>query len=411
MGAMDAMVAKLQGEIEERESFINTLSAQATEAGRDLNDQEIAMVEAANTRIEDVKKSLAPLRQAQLSTIESRNKTAALDSELAKYRREYAATPVGKVEYRSTGEYLADVYWSRMDDRDAAERLEVFHTEQRAAAHQTTADNPGLLPERIVGPVINGIDAARPLVNAIGPENLGPGSWAYARVTQGTSVAAQSAEKAELASQKMTITKTSITAPTYGGYVNLARQDIRRSSPGILDMVISDLQGRYAIATEDATCSDLEGAATNSTLDIPATPTALQVSQSVWAAAGQSAALMRTANLPATGPILVVAPDQLGTIGPLFPLVNPSNAASTGFNAADASMQGAQGAISGLTVVMGLNLTAGKILFFYRSGVRVFEDRYGVLTVDEPSVWGMQVGVAGDFETVVLGGVINIEHA
>jgi hypothetical protein len=211
----------------------------------------------------------------------------------------------------------------------------------------------------------------------------------------------------------MTVTKTAITAPTYGGYVNISRQDIRRTSPGIVDMVIADLQGQYAIETEDSVCVAIEAAAVNSTLDIPATPTALQVSQSVWGAAGQAAAGLRTAGIPATGPVLVVAPDQLGVIGPLFPPVNAQNAFSSGFDASTVGVQGAQGSLAGLTVVMGLNLTAGKMIFLYRSAVKCFEDRYGVLQVDEPSVWGLQVGVAGDFSTVIVaaGGIINVEHA
>ena len=85
----------------------------------------------------------------------------------------------------------------QMGDHDAQNRLGVFN---RAAAHQTTADNAGLLPESIVEPVLNFVDNSRPLVNAIGTTDLGTGSWAYAKVTQHTQVDVQSAEKAELAS-------------------------------------------------------------------------------------------------------------------------------------------------------------------------------------------------------------------
>ena len=58
----------------------------------------------------------------------------------------------------------------------------------RVAAHQTTADNPGLLPESIVQPVVNFIEVARPLVGTLGPTDLGAGAWSYARVTQHTQV-------------------------------------------------------------------------------------------------------------------------------------------------------------------------------------------------------------------------------
>jgi hypothetical protein len=61
-----------------------------------------------------------------------------------------------------------------LGNTDARERLELFN---RAAAHQTTGDNPGLLPEQILGPVVNFVDNARPLINALGPRQLPSGSW------------------------------------------------------------------------------------------------------------------------------------------------------------------------------------------------------------------------------------------
>ena len=48
----------------------------------------------------------------------------------------------------------------------------------------------------------------------------------------------------------MLVTKTPLGADTFGGYVNVSKQDINRSSPAILDMIINDLAEQYAIATE-----------------------------------------------------------------------------------------------------------------------------------------------------------------
>lgn len=405
--ASDAMVGRLQGEVEERNSFIQGLVAGAQDAARDLTAQEMELIGSAQTRIGELNAQLTPLREAAKITHESRARAKEIDAEINSARRRGQMSPV---EYRSTGEYIADFYTSRMGDTEAASRLEVFH---RAAAHQTTADNPGLLPQRIVEPVLMDVDAARPLVSAIGPKNLGEGSYAYARVTQHTLVAQQTAEKAELASRKMVVTITPITAPTYGGYVNVSKQNIRRTSPQILDMVINDLTGEYSIETEDAACIDITTAATAGTVTIPANPTALAVAQAVWGAVGQAAAGLRTARIPAVRPILAVAPDQMALIGPLFPSINPMNAHSSGFTADGLSLPGPQGNLAGLTVVMSAGLAAGTILFLYAGAVRCFEDRYGAMQVNEPSVWGVQVGYAGDFETVIYEptGIISIEAA
>ena len=308
------------------------------------------------------------------------------------------------VEYRSAGQYVADRYMAQMGDEGALTRIEVFN---RVAAHQTTADNPGLLPENIVAPIVNFVDTSRPIVSVIGPQDLGTGSWSYARITQHTQVGVQSAEKTELASRKMLITKTPLAAPTYGGYVNVPRQDINRTSPQILDMVIADLAGQYAIQTEAAAATDLTAAATAGPV-IPASPTAANVATAIYAAAGS----VFTATQGQGRTVIALSPDQLGIIAPLFPGVNPQNAQSTGFSASDLAF-GPVGAVSGLQVVMSAGLAADTILVFSTAAVRAFEARYGALQVVEPSVWGVQVGYAGDFETVVLEatGIIKVTTA
>ena len=47
------------------------------------------------------------------------------------------------------------------------------------------------MPDPIVGEVVNFVDAARPLVTLIGPQNLPSSTFHRPRVTQGTSVAVQ----------------------------------------------------------------------------------------------------------------------------------------------------------------------------------------------------------------------------
>jgi len=408
----DAMVQRIHNEIEERNALIQGIAQDALAAdggkGRDLSPAELEQTNRAQARIIELQEQLEPMRKASRTALESRQRVQEVNAEIEVMRR--GAFVGSGIEYRSAGEYIADVYAAAMSDQEAAHRIEAFN---RAAAHQTTADNPGLLPQRIIEPVLNEVDEARPLVSAIGPQNLGEGSYAYARVTQHTLVGAQSAEKAELPSRNMQVTLTPLTAPTYGGYVNVSRQNIRRTGGTITNMVISDLAGQYAIQTEDACGDDLVAAATAGTIEIPATPTALGISMAVWGAVGEAARGLRAANIPARRPILAVSADRMALIGPLFPSINPQNAASTGFVASDLTLPGPQGNLAGVTVVMAPGLADETVLFFYGSAVRVFEDRYGALTVDEPSVVGMQVGYAGDFETVIYeaDGIISIAQA
>lgn len=406
----DALIRRLESEVSERDALIQGLAQDAQASGGDLSDAQLEQINRARSRIAELNEQLEPLRDASRITLESRQRTALLSAELDQLRRRDPAGALpGGIEYRSAGAYIADMYHADRGDREAADRLESFN---RAAAHQTTADNPGLLPERIVEPVLTVVDEARPVISSIVPTNLGAGSWAYARVTQHTQVGVQAGEKQELASRKMTVTKTPITAPTYGGYTNVSKQDIRRTSPQIIDMILADLAGQYAIETEDDCCDDIVAGATVGTTAIPATPTLIGISTAIWGAVGQSSGLLRTANLPATRPTIYASADRMGLLGPFFPGVNPQNQISTGLSLENMGEPngGFAGNLNGLSLVWSPAFANGTLLFAFRSGIRCYEDRYGGMQVNEPSVWGVQVGYAGDFETVILnaGAVVTI---
>ena len=208
-----------------------------------------------------------PLREGSRIVSDSQRRSAELQEQYVRARNPNA---ISAVEYRSAGAYVADMYLARLGDDAATQRQEIYN---RVASHQTTTDNPGLMPETIVGPLVNFVDESRPLVGVLGPVDLGSGAWSYARVTQHTQVGKQAGEKTELASRKMTISKTPLGADTYGGYVNISRQDINRTSPGILDMVINaNLAGQYAIQTEAAAaapCSPLPPPSARSSRSTP----------------------------------------------------------------------------------------------------------------------------------------------
>jgi HK97 family phage major capsid protein len=400
MSATDAMLARLQAELEERRTFMDGLVEAAQSAGRDMSAEESELYTRANDRMKVLAGQMGPLVEGARIAIDSGRRTEELRMAYAGARNPAAVA----VEYRSAGAYVADLYLSRLGDAEAQQRQELYH---RVAAHQTTADNPGLLPESIVSPLVNYIEVARPLVGVIGPTDLGGGAWSYARVTQHTLVGKQAGEKTELPSRKMTVTKTPLGADTFGGYVNVSKQDINRTSPAILDMVINDLAEQYAIETEEETGTVLTAAATVGPV-IPATPTGANVATAIWGAAG--AVFAATKGQGRT--VVAVSPDQLGVIGPLFPNVNPQNAYSSGFPVGSIG-QGEQGSISGLTVIMSAGLATDTILVFSTAAVKAFEYKYGNLQVVEPSVWGVQVGYAGDFDVVVIEptGVVRVTTA
>jgi HK97 family phage major capsid protein len=397
MSNVDSMLSRYKGEIEGKQQFVETLLEKAQKEGRDLNAHELDLSMRARDEIQELHKQLDPMLETQRIAQDSAAKLAAIT------RLETKEAPQRQVEYRSAGEYVMDRWRAGLGHEEAVNRIQEFH---RAAAHQTTADNAGLLPSPIVQPVINFVDSNRPLVTWLGPRNLPGQNWSRPKVTQHTSIATQSAEKAELASQKMLITKLAATAATYGGYVNVSRQDVDFTSPGIMDIIITDLAAVYAQVTESAAGTQFNTAATAG-LGLPTGAiTEAQVAASLWDAAER----IYTATKGQGRVAAFMNPGMLGDIGPLFPPVSnvPSQSAG-GFQAADFS-SGLVGQIAGFPIYVSASIPTLTILVFSSAAAEVYEDRIGSLQVVEPSVLGIQVAYAGYFTpmTVEATGIIKI---
>ena len=387
----DQLLATYSAELEERQAFIDGLVQSAADKAEDLDADKLEMITRAQNRMEHLNEQMKPIEESRRIIDDSRNRI----EQLAHFMEGRDKRP-SKVEYRSAGQYAIDMWRGGLGNQEARERLDIFN---RAAAHQTTGDNPGLLPEQILGPIVNFVDESRPLTAALGPRQLPSGSWSRPQVTQHTNVAAQSAEKTELVSRKMTIAKIPVTAVTYGGYVNVSRQDIDWTQPAIMDIVINDLAGYYAQVTEAALGTALVAAATAGT-DLPATPTGGDVAGALWAAAASVYAATK-----GQGRLICAAPpSMLGLIGPLFAPVNPQNAQSTGFSAGQFGV-GAMGAVSGIQVVVTNGLAADQMLVsLTRPRPRSTRTASGRLQVVEPVVLGVQVAYAGYYAPLVING-------
>jgi len=401
--ANDAMIRRLEKELEERNSAANGIIANAEDASRDLNDPEKETLGGLKTRMGEIQEQLTQLEGFSEEAAKVATRMKQLDQAFTTARRVGA----GEVEYRSAGEYVLDQYNASQGDRSAAERIELYI---RAAAHQKTSDNAGLIPTPILDGVINFIDAARPLVGLLGPKPMPAATWFRPLVTQGTSVAVQGSagaaadEKAELVSQKMTISKLTANAVTYGGYVNVSRQNIDFSAPGIMDTIINDLAARYAVQTEAALGTNLD-ASTSTNVGYGASPTAATIRAALWTAA--STVYTATAGLGRV--VLALSPGRLPVFGPLFaPIVSVAQTGD-GLSAGDFS-QGLIGAVAGIPTYMSAGLGTNKAFLFSTAAVEVYEQRVGTLQVTEPSVLGVQVAYAGYFTPLRLvdNGVIEL---
>lgn len=394
--ASDEYIRRLETELREKESLVRGVYDRANASSRDINEEEGEMVAECRGRMEVIKGQMEQAQEVNRIAYETRSKGRAVDQAIAVMK---GKPETGDVEYRSAGAYMLDMWNSAQGSQAAADRLEVY---MRAVAHEKTGDVLGVIPDPIVGPVIDFIDAARPLVQALGTLPLTSSTFYRPVVTQHPTVGFQGTaggpadEKSELDSQKMIINRLTVNAKTLGGYVNVSRQAIDFSSPSALDLVVNGLGQQYAIETEA-----LVGTALNTTttpaVGYGASPTANTVAGAIWAAVGTVYAATKGQGRL----VIAIAPDVLGDFGPLFAPVNPTNAQSQGFSAGSFA-QGQMGTISGIPVVMSAGLGAGDAFLFSTAAIEAFEQRVGTLQVVEPSVFGLQVAYAGYFSTLIV---------
>ena len=397
--AIEDLAAEYDGKIEECIRTQQTIVGEARSQDRDITEAEQEML----TKQTELIKEYRARRHRSRSDRCHPGLPGPKSEELSPGDRRWSVAPRWpEFQYRSAGHYVLDNIKAVRGDREAADRLDWYN---RVAAHQTTTNAAGIVPQEIVGSVINFIDSSRPLVTALGARPLEGGPNFYRpRVTTHTSVAKQSAEKAEFSSTAMVLDKLTATVDTYGGYVNVSRQIIDWSSPSIMDIIVQDLAAQYAIQTETAAAAQFLAAATAGTVIPTGATTADAVAAAVWAAVGTI-----YTTIPNAGRIVgVSSPTMLAAIGPALTATAINNPNSAGF-AIDYT-SGQIGSIGGVPIYLSPRLTGATLLIIHPAAAEVYDQIVGMLSVTEPSVGGVQVAYMGYFSalTVAAGGIVKI---
>jgi HK97 family phage major capsid protein len=375
---MGAYLDRLNGQYDEIRDGIDAVVNRAAEENRDVTEAEQAQVDRDRSRLGDVQTGIE-----HYTALESQN------GKVAELRRSLPAAQVTRTaadkepeydiarEFPTIGDYAVTIHRA-MALRDPAAREAL----ERATAHQTLADNPGIVPRPVLGPVLNNIDAARPFINSISRKPLPAGTFDRPTITQHVAVDKQAAEKTLTASQKLVIGKIPVQADTFAGHLNISRQDIKWTSPGIMQIVFEDFAAVYANATDNEACEDFATSVTNTA------PIDTWDADGIFGAiyAGAENTLGSSNALPDT---LWVSPDVWGRLGslqmpmggPLFPGINPS--ATSG------------GSPGGFGFVVDRNFPAGTMIQGPSRYAEWYEDVDGLMQVGEPDVLGQLVGYAG----------------
>lgn len=307
------------------------------------------------------------------------------------------------IVYRTMASYARDVLLTHNDKfirgqvdaevsedeiRRAAERQELL---KRTPATTLTSDLAGLNPPQHIAQIFQVIDSSRDLVSAAGVKaSLSKGTVTYPAVDARPVVDVQATQKTEAGNQGMDISMETATATTYLGGGNLSWQAIEWSDPNAFDLWFRFAAADYALKTEtDAATVVSADAFVNDQIGSPlgATPTFAEFMTAV----GAGYAEVYT-NSDRTANAVIMAPDRFGY------MLGLTSAAFTQFVEVGAA------GIGPLRVIVSRGLNAGEIIVGDMNGLLVAETAGAPVRmfVSEPAIAGVEVGLVGAFEAVVV---------
>jgi HK97 family phage major capsid protein len=412
------VLVRLLEQRDEQIRFVDETLARVEADGRDLVDAERNNLTAARSRIGELDAQIEPLeefeelRSAHRSTTSRYSSSQQRADQGGDRGRGAAYTEPRGHEYRSAGEIIVDRVLAHDGNADAVDRLvgaglhrdltgqarsmvSRVEDQQRALVHQTTANTPGLLPEPIVGAIDNDTDAQRPFMSSLGVKPLGgiPGkTFERPTVTQHTQVGEQAAEKDELVSRQLVISGVPFSKRTFGGALNVSRQDIDWTSPAAWDAILTDLQEQYALETENA-AADAFAAAIVATVEngaaVGQAGTLQQIATAFYAAA--SGAYGGSGRLPNH---VWMSLDMWALYGPVLDTAAAALNAGAG-PGNDSAVNSFEGQVLRLPRTVVPSFPAGTLIVGVKERTEVYEERIGLLQAVQPSVLGVEIAYGG----------------
>ena len=376
---------------------------------RDPSDAERSLISRHRTRLEE----LEPQIVEQVELEERRHASRDVHEVLTRSTR--AAVESGRIDrpgaptvlHRSAGEFIVDYLKSRGGMRDdhgqiagpdstAIDRMAPWI--ERVVADQITSDTPGLLPEPIIGDVLAQKAATQPFIMSIGgakPMGGIPGSqFKRPKITQHVDVAEQVTQKTQLQSRKMVVGSMPFTKKTFGGVVDISRQDIDWTVPSAWNILLADLAAVYGEEVDDAAAADFVAKAN----DVNTTPVAVGTgSLANWATAlYTAAATVYTASTPRRLPDRIwMSLDSWAAYGPLIDVALIAAGAQLTELMSSQGATGFAGNMFALPRYVIPGFPADTVVVGHAGDYEVYEEVVGVLSAVEPSLFGVQVAYGG----------------
>lgn len=381
---MRQYLSRLLAKHEELRSAAAAILDQAAAEDRDLTDSENATVADLDKQQTEILERAKPLQAAELREAKHAEFQAELDLARRKAEngpvvevRDAKAGDVAKAEFRGVGDYVlryADAVAHPTTPKSA---------EFRALAHQLLADNPEIVPEPILGPMLNTFNASRPFLASIANRPLPGGGKVFTRpkFTQHALVGEQLVEKTDLASQKLAFDEITVTKRTFGGQLNISFQNRDWTDPAILDIAVGDLFDVYAKQTDTVYATQFVADVTGTAL-LPPTAT---WEDTVEALFGAQAQIQLATNQFAD--TLWLSPDKWATFGALQ--------TAAGLPATSLSPSSQSGSVAGIRVVVDNNFPTLTAILGNSRFAEFYEQTARLMSVTEVSILGFLIAVYG----------------
>jgi hypothetical protein len=300
---------------------------------------------------------------------------------MAAYARDFILTRESQ-----TCSKIASQFGDPLGIQAAKERLQLL---KRTPANTLSSNVEGLQPAQHIAQIFQVIDNSRPLVASAQRSTLERGTLTYPKVSQRPVVAVQGTEKTEAGNQGMVVDMETATASTYLGGGDLSWQAINWSTPDALQLWFDLAAADYALKTEQDAAQALQHSAF--TYNISSTLSGSYTFANLMTAIGAGYSDVFT-NSGRTANTVWMAPDVFGYI------LGLTSNAFTQFTQVSGS------AIGPLNIVVSRGMDAGVAVVGDRAGLLVAETAGAPveLRVVEPAIGGVEVGIIGAFEAVVV---------
>jgi len=303
--------------------------------------------------------------------------------------------------YRNFAEFARDVILTRESSvcskiaaqfgDDAGLQSSHARLELLKRTNNTLSSNVGgLIPPQHIAQIFQVIDTSRPLVASATRADLNRGTLTFPKITTRPAVAVQANEKTAAGDTGMVVDMVTATASVYLGGGDLSWQAINWSTPSALDLWFQLAAADYALKTEtDAANVVIDDAFVNS-VGSQADFTSDSFAD-IMTAVGEGYGEV-FANSQRIANTVLLSPDAFGY------LLGLTSDAFAQFMTVSASNMGP------LNVIVSRGLDAATAIVGDMAGLLVAETAGAPveLRVVEPAIGGLEVGLIGAFEAVVV---------